>query len=116
MIDLNKEYNSSKEIIERYNEISFSKNTDLVFEKIDSMQEIKQVSESSGFMVIKYVTKSGLVIKHEKWDDVVTIMDKDNNKAKDVYLVREFLKIRGYWILSKLSYPDFWPEEIEFNK
>ena len=86
---IKKEYNSSKEIVRKYNLIQFSKNTDLVFEKIDSIEEIIEVYREDTF--IKYITKSEIVIKNEKWDDVVTIMDEDNNKAKEVYLVRDFL-------------------------
>ena len=91
MLNINKKYNSSKEIVRKYNLISFSKNTDLVFKKIDSIEEIEEVYREDTF--IKYITKSNVVIKHEKWDDIVTIMDLNNSKAKSVYLVRDFLNV-----------------------
>ena len=95
MLDINKKYNSSKEIVRKYNLISFSKNTDLVFKKIDSMAEIKEVYRED--TSIKYITKSNVVIKHEKWDDIIIIMDENNEIAKKVYLVRDFL-LKGFLV------------------
>ena len=93
MLDTNIKYNSGKKVVEQYNEISFSLNTDLVFQKIDNLTPIKYVyNENSD---IKYITKLGVVIKHEKWDDIVTIMDQDNLKAYKVYLVSDFLNINN---------------------
>ena len=93
MLNINKKYNSSKEIVKKYNLIQFSKNTDLVFKKIDSIEEVIEVYREA--TSIKYITKSNIIIKHEKWDDVITIMDEDNNKAKSVYLVRDFLNVES---------------------
>ena len=55
MLNINKKYNSSKEIVKKYNLIQFSKNTDLVFKKIDSIEEIKEVYRED--TSIKYITK-----------------------------------------------------------
>ena len=103
MLDINQKYNSSKKVIAEFNKISFSLNTDLVFKKIDSIVAIKMVY-TDGYN-IKYRTKLNSIdgiIKHEKWDDIVTIMDENNDVAKEVYLVRDFLnKYKGIHIVNK---------------
>ena len=87
-------------------------NSDDVFEKIDTLTEIFNVWTDRHEIIYmvnkvyhaekrlrKYITKKTngyidrRVIKHNKWDDTIVIMDKNNNYAKKVYLVRDFLKL-----------------------
>ena len=112
MLNIKNEYKSSKQIVKKYNDISFSINSDDVFEKIDTLTEIFNVWTDRHEIIYmvnkvyhaekrlrKYITKKTngyidrRVIKHNKWDDTIVIMDKNNNYAKKVYLVRDFLKL-----------------------
>ena len=83
----------SSDMRKKYNKISFSVNSDKVFEKIDSIATIRNVYKEGTY--IKYIIASEdlntRVIKHEIWDDVVTIMDIKNDLAKNVCLVNDFL-------------------------
>ena len=80
--------NASDEILKKYDEISFSIHTDRVFKKIDSNYTIKAVYSDKFYHT--YITTS-CIIKFEKWDNVVTIMDHNNKHAQEVYLVNKFL-------------------------
>ena len=95
MIETNKKYNTTLDIVIKYNKISFSVNSDKVFEKIDSIATIRNVYKESTYIKYIVVCKhlNTRVIKHEIWDDVVTIMDIKNDSAKSVYLVNDFLNI-----------------------
>ena len=95
MLETNKKYNTTLDIVKKYNKISFSLNSDKVFKKIDTIATIRNVYKEG--IYIKYIVASEdlntRVIKHEIWDDVVTIMDIKNDSAKSVYLVNDFLNI-----------------------
>jgi hypothetical protein len=93
MLETNKKYNTTLDIVKKYNKISFSVNSDKVFKKIDSIATIRNLYKERTY--IKYVVAcedcNTRVIKHQIWDDVVTIMDIKNDSARSVYLVNDFL-------------------------
>ena len=104
MLNIKNNYKAGKEIVKTYNTISFSISTDRIFEKIDSLATIFNVWKSEEDIV--YRTKkesSDGVIKHNKWDNTITIMDSNNRYAKKVYLVSEFLALDTLypWILDE---------------
>ena len=86
--------NASEEILKKYNKISFSIYSDRVFKKIDKHFNITDIFNEDGchrYIISIPNMERVQVIKFEKWDNVVTIMDENNKYAKEVYLVTKFL-------------------------
>jgi hypothetical protein len=97
-----KNYKQSNHILTTFDSIgSASIGTDKVFNKISNNLTIETITKHDKSTIVYVTSTSGrsnepkVIIKHHSHDNTITIMDQNNNQAREVYMISNFISIKS---------------------